>query len=300
MTFAAVLRTAPLVAVCVLGLVPARAAMEILSYAPQLHDRFYAGADPAADNALRGADDWSGVGLSTGTRWGTMVSPSFFLSANHWAPGVGAQMEFYPDNSGTSPVIRTVDAGQRLGTSDLWLGHLSSPVPSSINTYPVYIDLGTGFLGTEVWVFGLDETGGTTSQRIGRNVIDDVGSATVGGVPDQEVFLFDYDRIPAEVGGDESLLIAGDSGGPEFALIDGTFYLAGINYFQYVDYVSPDPDGSGASRVSAYISQINSAMGTMSALGERLTVVPEPALPMLLTVGVTALALCRPRRRPAA
>jgi hypothetical protein len=59
---------------------PLPAAMDIRVYDPARHDRFYAG--PAPDDTLRDAGDWSGVGQS-GVTWATMVSPTFFLSANH-------------------------------------------------------------------------------------------------------------------------------------------------------------------------------------------------------------------------
>ncbi len=271
------------------------AAMEMPDYAPARHDRFYAGG--GADPALREAWDWSGVGLSTGGRWGTLVSSSFILSADHWDPGVGAQMVFYPDNTGSGAVTLSVDAGWQIAGTDLWLGHLSSAAPSSLARYAVTDFLGAGFIGTEIAVFGLDDAGGTTSQRIGRNVIDAVGLADVR-FTGEPVLIFDYDRIGSEVWPDEQRLVAGDSGGPEFARLGGAYSLVGINYFYYTDALG-QPAGSGGSLVSASIAAINDLM---RPYGEQLVVVPEPCGGMLLLVGVGVLGLCRPgrARRPAA
>src|SRR5262245_30867025 len=35
------------------------------------------------------AFNWSGVGQTVNGQWGTMISPSFFVSANHFHPGIG-------------------------------------------------------------------------------------------------------------------------------------------------------------------------------------------------------------------
>jgi len=282
------------VVLCVVGL-SLPAAMEMPDYDPARHDRFYAGG--GADPALREAWDWSGVALSTGGRWGTLVSSSFILSADHWAPGVGAQMVFYPDNTGSGAVTLSVDAGWRVGNTDLWLGHLSSAAPSSLARYAVCGDLGAGFLGTEIAVFGRDDAGGTTSQRIGRNVIDQVGVADVRFVA-EPVLVFDYDRVGSEVWPDEQRLVSGDSGGPEFARTGDSFALVGINYFYYTDALG-QPAGSGGSLVTASIAAINDLM---RPYGEQLVVVPEPCGGVLLLVGAALLGLCRPgrARRPAA
>ena len=290
MTLIASCRAACLSFLWLACLLPVRASMWVQTYSAARHYRFYAGADP--DNTLRNANNWSGVGLSDGTRWGTLVSPSFILSAAHWSPGL-ATMTFYPDNTGANAVTRTVDAAWQVSGTDLWVGHLSSAAPSNIAYYPVYADIPEAFLNHEVWVFGLDSGGGTTNQRIGRNIIDWVGTQT-GPWVFGPVLEFAYNTSgPFWVGGDEQVLVSGDSGGPEFALIDGTFYLAGINYYNWDASDGGLPEGSGGTRVSALISQVNAFM---APYGEQLTVVPEPVGLMLLAATFALPALRRPKR----
>ena len=110
----------------------ARADMLIRAHEAQRHDRFYAGADKAF---LGQAFDWSGVGKAGG-RWVTMVSPSYFLSAAHYAPSAGSVVTFYEGNDGSTPHTYTVAAGGQQITvngvkTDLWLGKLTTSTLST-------------------------------------------------------------------------------------------------------------------------------------------------------------------------
>src|SRR5271163_2930070 len=60
---------------------------------PQQYARFYSGSDKAF---IGQAYNWSGVG-SDGYSWATMISPTFFISANHDHPG--STLTFYSGNS---------------------------------------------------------------------------------------------------------------------------------------------------------------------------------------------------------
>ena len=82
----------------------------------------------------------SGVGIC----WATMISPTLFLTATHSRPLNGATVNFY-DNvgnpitsghtvSGTSSLSGAIP--NSLGTpSDLWIGELTTPVPSGVAQY---------------------------------------------------------------------------------------------------------------------------------------------------------------------
>lgn len=280
------------------------AAMDIRLYDTARHDRFYLG--PSPDDTLRDAGDWSGVGQSGGT-WATMVSPTFFLSANHYHPGAASVATFY-DGNGVSHHY-TIAGGQQILDSDLWLGWLTEPIPAAdgIVSAAVYNDLGAGFIGYEVIAFGQDDPAGVGEQRLGRNAIDGVGTlATLFGGTDtsQQLVVFSYQpAAESTVGGDEMRFWFYDSGGPTFAMIGGSPFLVGINYFIYevgdrLDPAQDDDTGSGVTSVSAYIVAINAAMAARSSL-ERLTVVPEPGMVWLALVAGLAAGLRRPPRRTA-
>jgi|GEM_PF-1392576 len=288
------------------------AAMDIRLYDEARHDRFYEGGD--ADDALRAAGDWSGVGQS-GLTWATMVSPTFFLSASHFHAGASSQATFY-DVVGTGHTY-TIGGGQQILDSDLWLGWLAAPIPEAdgISSTAVYGDIGAGFIGCTVIVFGQDDPQGEGEQRLGRNVIDGVGTERTLFVPppghtadeldnSQQLMVFsDQPAGESTVGGDEMRLWYYDSGGPTFAVVGGSPSLVGINYFIYdvgtrLDPAQDDYAGSGVSSVSAYIAAINAAMAARGSL-ERLTVVPEPGMAWLALSVAIAFGLRRPPRRGA-
>ena len=58
------------------------------------HDRFYDGADRAFV-----AEDLGLSGVGHGHGWATMISPQYFLSANHLHPRPGTQVTFWETNS---------------------------------------------------------------------------------------------------------------------------------------------------------------------------------------------------------
>ena len=84
--------------------------------------------------------------------------------------------------------------------------------------------------------------------------------------------LYDFDDNDViDVGGDETFLQSGDSGGPSFASWNGELVLLGIHWFN--GKPSAGPWYSGDTFVPSYVGDINSKMS-----GETLTVVPEPSV----------------------
>ena len=260
-----------------------RADMTIRVHVPQRHDRFYSGSDKAF---LGQAYDWSGVGKSTDSRWVTMISPSYFLSAAHYTPN--GNVTFYEGNDVGGPShTYSIASGVKVGATDLWLGKLSTTLDPSHNIayYPILM-LGADSLypGIELYNYG-------QQNRVGRNVIDDNGIQIFTEAPSTGMSMYyDYDNndVPS-VGGDETFLIPGDSGGPSFAVWNNELALLGIHWFN--GYENGEPRQSGDTFVPAYFNDIRAGMGSESP-----TAVPEPSTMVLVAVGGLA-ALLRHRRR---
>ena len=265
------------VALSLLTVAPAaRATITLRNPQPLMHDRFE--NDPSFIGA---AYDFSGVGrvdiTGLGSKWVTMISPSYFLSAKHWHPANGATVKFHHTNDpGGDSEQHTVLSGVQIPDSDVWLGKLSSPVSSDVAKYPL-LDLEddhgpprydySAYDGLEIFTFGLSVDWGqgtATTVRLGKNEINpgdydsDPGASMFG-----EYYLFEYDN--PGLGDAESYLQNGDSGGPSFHVYEGQPALTGIHWFKD-DH--PTRDYSGDSFLKPYVAEIQAAM-----IGERLSVV---------------------------
>ncbi len=250
------------------------------------HDRFYAGADKAF---IGDAFDWSGVGQASSGTWVTMISPTYFVSANHYHPGAGNTVTFYEANSLSGPShTYTVDnwgfrtsydgsGAPGLG-SDLWLGKLTQPLAAADNiaTYPVLDFPGDAdYLGREIHAYGLPN-------RVGRNHIDSIEDNYE--IDKTRVFYFGYNATGG-TGEDEIYMMPGDSGGPTFGLWNGALALLGIHYTNDTGGAPPyDGARSGDSFVPFYVDQLDAHMG-----GESVTLVPEPAAGVLCMLAALLL-----------
>lgn len=248
------------------------------SWAALRYDRFGGGGA----SFLGAQYDWSGIGHSPGGQWGTMISASYFLTAYHYQPSTS--LTFYEYNTLTNPHTYPIASLTRVGTTDLCLGKLATPIApqDNITFYPL------------LWGTSLDDYLGTVLYnvgqpfRVGRNVVDDFGYVTIS--PSTTFcMVYDYDNsdLPS-VGGDETYLQGGDSGGPSFGAVGGSLGLAGIHWFIYDDHGT---SGSGDSFVPAYAAAIDSLMNEPLYLLQ----IPEPGTMALLLGGCLVLA-CRARR----
>jgi hypothetical protein len=269
----------------------------ILDDPPNINNRFFVGANKAF---LGGSLDFSGVGNTTGVagtgEWGTMVSPSFFLTAVHHPVPLGTAITFINGNdpNGTT-YTDVVSSGTQIGTSDLSLDRLANPIPAGFHIafYSVVADNEAALTHAPILVYGVPH-------RLGTNNIDTFVTTSVPGAGGPgRAFTFDFDRTGAS-GPNEAALNAGDSGGPSFLNISGQLALVGIHWFQETDSTGAVV-GSGDTYVSHYINDINAAMAATGS-PERLTIigVPEPASMTLLGIGGIGLVAGFRRRRAAA
>jgi hypothetical protein len=258
----------------------ASAEMTLQGYRAEKHDRFYVGEAPV--KAFIGDPyNWSGVGRSSDSRWATMVSDSYFLSANHYHPDTGAKIEFYSTNSpGGSYETHTVASGVQIAGSDLWLGKLEEKVSANVAKCSILsLTQESRYDDLSLYTFGLSDKSTPTQRnmRLGRNNLDpgSIHSETLDGTTDSttgQVYLFDYDNPPDGMGADESYLEVGDSGGPSLVTdFGGKPALVGIHWFN--NEKKTVPWYSGDTFVPYYINAINTAMSS----GEQLTLVPEPS-----------------------
>ena len=273
------------------------AAMHVRGYTTDRHARF-----ANSPNFIGAGYDFSGVGNSA-NGWVTMISPSHFLTAAHIGAGGTATFDRDNriDNNIEIPLItRSVlsDSLVRLqntdgSPTDLLFGRLDAPLTAAdgIASYDIAERPAAGdYVGSTQFVYGRGE-GGIDSDRLGRNTIDrvvplrEVDPAFEPASGSSPVTISNYDYTGGS-GDDETFLMGGDSGGPNFLVIDGALALVGINWFNAT--ADNDPNKmvlSGSSYVPAYASQI-----------EGLMAVPEPASIATLATMTATLLLTRRRR----
>ena len=264
----------------------ATATMVIRDFQALRHERFYVGTNKAF---VGDPYDWSGVGQGTSGQWATLVSDNYFISATHYHPAVGSNVTFWETNSLANPShTYSVAGGQRIGGTDLWVGWFGSAVNTNIQRYPV-LDLSTvsDYLGLVQYNYGVNH-------RVGRNVTNAFGTETVDASTGY-VWYADYDNNDTPlVGGDETFLQGGDSGGPSFNVTAGQLALIGIHWA-----ISNEFPGTNQgelfvdSAVPAYINDINFVLNHKS---QSLTVIPEPSV-MLWLCGILAVGAVTTRRR---
>ncbi len=301
----------PLVVIALLLATPARAAMVLQGYNPQLHDRF--NNDPSF---VGNPYNWSGVGRSdfdSAARWGTLISPSFIVTASHFRIRNGDTVRFYGTNDPNGPVevgsvvqsiILTQDGqpGSPL-PSDVTLLRLNSPVTNTAY-YPILnLPSNKGYLNQTIYTFGQAAGTSVTSQRLGRNQIEAViPNFQASATSSNDVFLFDYDN-PGGVGADESYVQRFDSGAPSFIIVNGQPALVGLHWFMYDmdDFGGLHGIGSGDSLISSFVDELNAAMASTgsSETVSVLTAIPEPSSFLVVLVSANGVALCSRRRRAA-
>jgi hypothetical protein len=249
-------------------------ALEVESYDPARHDRFYVGAD----RAFFGDDiDLSGVGRSNSpARYATLIAPDIVVFASHFTPANGTVFRFYHTNDPAGPfeertlVTTEVIAHSRFFDSDLSVGWLDAPVSEAVTAYPVALfGSDADYEGAQLYVFGQSNTSPQwTNQRAGRAVVDRFADGvlfTLGAEgnevtlrSDTIVFKFSAELTTDLIGGDSAQLQVGDSGGPSFVLVGGKPALIGVN--TAVD-TSGTPRENFVTALSRYLGELQSITG---------------------------------------
>lgn len=276
-----------------------RASIIIDSFSAPTNDRF------ANDSAfILNGYDLSGMGMTAGGPWGTLISPNVVVSAVHYAPGVGGTLYFHASNNPAgSSVSRTVVAAQQLGSSDLWVGALNEPLPSGYTPFSYAstlitdsaMFLASGYAGATVYLVGRSPTAdnaygsnGSTDSAVGANVLDAAGP--VSGTTEYAVAAVqnlsgDSDYVPYE-----AYLQPGDSSGPLFTITGGSLRLLGINWF--IDTIDIDPgEGESWRNVSGFSYVGNHAADLQAFIDAHP--VPEPASFIMLVLPALVLLACR-------
>ena len=279
-----------------------QAATLIQNFTAASNDRF--ANDPAF---IGSAFDWSGVGRSTDGHWGTMLSPTVFLSANHYHPGVGSSMVFFPGNDpGASPITRTVTSGQAIGSSDLWIGVLGAALPATITSYD-FAQVATSAAGfatsalnnLECFMGGITPTASgygavtTTVQTVGENRLEGFfDDLTVYGSTGDVLVTVQNLTGDAAYGftltGFEAQLQIGDSGSPLMLVADGKLVLAGIAWAVGPVDIDDNPTITVERQASAFTY-------TGSHTTELLAFIPEPGADLLALAGGVLFAMRRRR-----
>jgi hypothetical protein len=284
----------------------ATAASTVLNFSAAANDRY------ANNPAFVGSGfDFSGVGRDASGKWGVMLSPTVFIGANHHAPS--GSLVFYPGNNpSATPVTISISSGQALGGSDLYIGRLSSPIPSYITSYG-YLGIPlteAGFYSSAVAdlpafmggisVSGNAYGGAVTNQVIGTNRIEaffeDVTAdgasgvsdvlVTVANQPGDSMFGFSTTTFETQLNG-------GDSGSPLLVISGANLLVAGTALGVGTGDIDPGA-GVAARGFSAYTYTGSYAPLIQNYIA--ISAVPEPAVSIFPAILAFAM-IHRERRR---
>ncbi len=269
---------------CVVGLVamaPADVARAIAiwgndsiegTFDPLRHDRFYA-PGPGETKDLLGVErdpDLSGIARETssgGGRWATMISDTWFISAEHYHPTAGNSVTFYRDDNTTTGWTGSVQSGsqRRIGQTDLWLGRIANnegaAPPEWVRRYPLikridslnYLGFAPEVVDSSVVLVGTHHApnpgplySGTPTVRVGLNRIDRVLNDRVDDIGGFLTYAYDENDFILDESGTKS----GDSGGPSLGRVEGVGdVLVGIHRGTSID-----------TSISAHVDEIASAL----------------------------------------
>lgn len=261
-------------------------AIIIDGYTAATNDRF------SNNSAFIGsAFNFSGVGQTGAGLWATAISNNVILSAAHFAPS--GNVFFYSDNNPAStPVIRSIQFGQKIPGTDLYIARLQDALPTSIQFY----SYATEFLTTNAGIYQ-----NMVAFMVGRsptshpdNQSQAVGQNRISAYSENEPFLGNTDADMIYLNRDpsssvdwvpyEAYLQGGDSGGPLFVAMGGQLRLLGTN--------------AGITTEAPFLSAINYTGNQASFINNfvNINAVPEPSSVLLVGLGVAMAVSWRSRK----
>lgn len=295
-------------------------AITVANYSAQTNDRFENNT-----SFIGNAYDFSGVGRSTNTldtRWATLIGDNYFISANHFFPSVGSQIQFIAGNSISDPTYTYfVAGGFQVPGTDFWIGYTNTSIHASLERYNYSRTSAnslaeTGLSGSNVFMVGdriPSSPGSPTSQTVGSNQIESFRNTgtTAMNTPQTTVNFpspatFDELVTFENISGDntlnftthESQVAAGDSGSPLFIASGADLILLGTAWAiatvpgNFVDTVGNDPLENRNTSFYNYIGSYETAIANTISLVP--TAIPEPSA-LLLTAPALLLLLRRRR-----
>lgn len=287
-----------LTAVCSLAFISALPldAIQIANFDTLTNDRF-------ANNGSFIADQHDLSGVGNNGRWATMISENVYITAGHFAPGVGSSMTFYASNdpSGTNVTRQITSNRQQIQGTDIFVGTLDASLPSSFTFYSFATEningniAGPGsfsqssYNGANAYVFGRSPNSFPTGQdmAVGRNILNGFTvNRTISGANSGDSIEATDDRPLGETY--ESMLETGDSGGPLFVENgSGSLTIVGVNWFTANPVVGND--FFGASYLGNYDEDIQAFIDA--------NIVPEPSSFALLLCAVCGVWTRRRKQR---
>ncbi len=287
----------------------------INGYTHSSNDRFTnSGSFIASGFDLSGIGQTDGGTSGTQGRWATAISRNVVISANHFRPPINGSIFFYGGNDpGATPVTRHVVSGMRIGSTDLYIGLLNTPLPSTIGYYNfasegisgtppdsggnIFIENAGSWQNNSAWLFGKSPFNHDTDPNDNRTSYNDqaVGRNRITGYSENVPFGSNLDNDSLIMWHDapgssdfvpfEAQYRSGDSGGALFVEVNGRLVVVGINSFLLQNDV-----GTNIANGATYV-------GNQAALIQAFinaNAVPEPG--SATTLCLAALVLVRYRR----
>ena len=300
-------------------------AAEVANHTAATNDRF----SNSGSSFIADGYDLSGIGRTVDGNWATRIGDNYFLSANHFHPGVGNSeaVTFFASNDplGASFTYNT-QGGFRIAGTDLWLGYFDESIDSSIATYDYTTTSAsslatTGIEGNDLLTFGNSVTANNAYGGAGRltdtvvaqnqaesffeegeNTVTAVNTINIFGSPAGWDQLVTFQNESGDSAFDfqthESQLQGGDSGSPLFSFSGGDLLLQGIAYAT-VDALAGNFDVTSRgleTRAASFYSYVGSyESGLNAAIANVPSPIPEPSAIGLLFVGAGSFLLRRKR-----
>jgi hypothetical protein len=255
------------------------------------------------------------IAINGATYSGVVIAPQYVLTAGHVAGAGSASAMQVIVNAGAGSWSTTVVKATTYPTfsfpyDDLGILQLAEPVPAGIPIYPIYAGALQNGLVLQLAGYGASGNGNvgptvgaaTSVKRTGRNSLDEFTTTLDSSGLTSRFFVYDFDAptgngvLGAGTLGNaiETMVAAGDSGGPSFIQVGASLQVLGINTFsaspvanQAVTYTFGDIGGgivAADPRFAAWLQ--TTTAGTMPTSGGGDTDGPLPVWSYILLGGL--------------